>query len=87
MSRSYIFGHDQPGEVVVPEGRLSAGHAVGILVVDCHYPFFPGNVSNAATVDFPVIYELVSGVAWEKLATGDPVALEAIIPGGRNLVR
>ena len=35
-------------------GQLMNGFPVGILQLWAHLPFFPGNVSNAWTYDFPV---------------------------------
>lgn len=44
-----------------------AGEAIGILVLDCFYPFLPGNVANANTFDFPVRYAVVEGATAERL--------------------
>ena len=33
-----------------------AGETIGILVLDCFYPYIPGNVANANTFGFPVRY-------------------------------
>lgn len=44
-----------------------AGETIGILVLDCFYPFLPGNVANANTFDFPVRYAVVEGATAERL--------------------
>lgn len=38
----------------------TAGHAIGIIAVDLVYPKLPGNVANATTFDFPVLYKKVN---------------------------
>lgn len=38
----------------------SAGHPIGIIAVDLVYPKLPGNVANATTYDFPVLYKKVN---------------------------
>ena len=40
-------------------GARNYGIAVGILQLDCSLPFIPGDVDNADTYDFPVIYKVV----------------------------
>lgn len=44
-----------------------AGETVGIMVLDCQYPFVSENVANPTTFDFPVRYCLVKGVTVERL--------------------
>ncbi len=44
-----------------------AGEAIGIMVLDCHYPYLPGNVANATTYDFPVRFIEVQGATAERL--------------------
>ncbi len=44
-----------------------AGETIGILVLDCSYPFIPGNVANATTYDFPVRFAVVDGATNSRL--------------------
>lgn len=44
---------------VVP-ATYTAGHPIGIIAVDLVYPKLPGNVANATTYDFPVLYKKVN---------------------------
>lgn len=44
-----------------------AGETIGIIVLECFYPFLPGNVANATSYAFPVRYALAEGVTGEKL--------------------
>ena len=47
-------------QTVSVTGSYLGGHAVGIIAVDLVYPKLPGNVVNATTFDFPVLYKKVS---------------------------
>lgn len=44
-----------------------AGETIGIIVLDCDYPYIPGNVANATTYNFPVRYAAVSGATSDRL--------------------
>lgn len=52
-----------PGDIyqthAVP-ATYTAGHPIGIIAVDLVYPKLPGNVANATTYDFPVLYKKVN---------------------------
>lgn len=52
-----------PGDIyqthAVP-ATYTSGHPIGIIAVDLVYPKLPGNVANATTYDFPVLYKKVS---------------------------
>ena len=52
-----------PGDLytdISSPGSYLGGHAIGIIAVDLVYPKLPGNVVNATTFDFPVLYKKVS---------------------------
>jgi hypothetical protein len=85
MNPTYIPGPDQP-DFPVRTGAEQAigGCAVGILVLDLRYPLFPGNVANASTWDFPVLYKILKGASKEIL-NGDRSLVDKIIVGGREL--
>ena len=68
-----------------PRGRALAGLPVGILVIDTVHDLVRGNVQHAASFDFPVLYEVVRGVAGAALMSGDPSAAPAIVAGARQL--
>ncbi|MFC1878116.1 aspartate/glutamate racemase family protein, partial [Thermodesulfobacteriota bacterium] len=45
--------------------RISAesyGHTVGIILIDCRCPFIPGDVGNASTYSYPVLYKTIPGL-------------------------
>lgn len=45
----------------------SYGHAIGILVLDIDCPYVPGNVGNARTFSYPVLYQAIRGCAVEQM--------------------
>lgn len=61
-----------------------AGIAIGIIAIDLGYVKLPGNVANATTFDFPVLYEIVS-FEIEDLFEGKAEILEVILDAARNL--
>lgn len=81
----YMVGAGQPDwDISISKGQSVAGHAVGILVLDLQYPYFPGNVANATTFDFPVLYKVLKG-AGDEILNADPSLLAKIIAGGKEL--
>ena len=55
-----------------------AGFKVGILMLETEHVLLPGNVQNATTFPFPVIYEPVIGLSFPQLARGDVAADQLI---------
>lgn len=43
------------------------GEAIGIIVLDAHYPCVPGNVANASSYSFPVRYQKIEGASIDRL--------------------
>ena len=68
----------------VPDLRYVSGHSIGIIAVDLKYPKIPGNVANATTYDFPVLYKKVE-FQIEQLFEGDPIIKETIINAAKEL--
>ena len=63
-----------------------AGETIGIIVLDCGYPYIPGNVANATTYDFPVRYAVAEGADNHRLIfERDPSLLEPFISAARRL--
>ena len=65
----------------------SCGQSVGILLLDAHMPFPPGDVGNASTYRYPVVYRRVSGLATDVCLAGAPEHAEAVAEGARELAR
>lgn len=64
--------------------RDTSGHALGVIAVNLDYPKVPGNVVNASTYDFPVLYEVVY-FEIEQLFAGDPSIKEQVIEAAKKL--
>lgn len=64
--------------------RYTSGQTLGIIAVDLDYPKVPGNVVNATTYDFPVLYEMVS-FEIEQLFAGDPAIKQQVIEAAKKL--
>ena len=85
MDDPYLIGPNQPDrDIHVSKGNVIGGHAIGILVLDLWYPIFPGNVANACTFNFPVLYKVLEGAGVEIL-NADPDILTKVIEGGKEL--
>lgn len=82
------FGPEEgrSGMIYMKKGQVIAGHTVGILLLDVWYPLLPGNVVNASTYNFPVLYKLVKGSSIERLLGYDVTLRDEIINAGRELV-
>ena len=61
------------------------GHAVGILVLEARRPFIPGDVRNAGTYGYPVLYKTVPGLSAADCATGAPRFASAVVEAARAL--
>ena len=62
MTYAYLNGNAQPNErIAMKKGQAIAGAAVGILVLDLWYSLVPGNVANASTFKYPVLYKVLKG--------------------------
>ncbi|WP_314410247.1 aspartate/glutamate racemase family protein [Pseudomonas kuykendallii] len=72
----------------VRPGVESYGHAIGILLIDCSTPFVPGDVGNASTYDYPVLYRTVPDVTLERLIEqGDESLVQNVIDTALELQR
>ncbi len=63
------------------------GHAIGILLLDYRGPFIPGDVGNATSYGYPVLYKLVKGLTFERVKAGDQDVIDDIIEAARELER
>ena len=66
-------------------GQLMNGFPIGILQLWAHLPFFPGNVSNAYTYDFPVKFLEVKGSGIDNILAGDMSLVDNIVAAARQL--
>jgi len=66
-------------------GARNYGIAVGILQLDCSLPFIPGDVDNADTYDFPVLYKVVPGLSTKACLSGAPELARAAVESAIEL--
>ena len=88
MTYARFVGPDQPdGVITMPPGQAVGGAAIGILVLDLWYPLLPGNVANASTYDYPVLYKVMKGTNISMIHAADPALLDHIIAGAQELIQ
>lgn len=69
-------------------GQAIYGHSIGIIMLDCSFPRIPGDIGNATTFDFPVLYKVVKGVPSQKIIDErDEKYLQPFILAARELER
>jgi hypothetical protein len=68
------------------KGQVSAGEAIGILLLDTCVPFIPGDVANATTYSFPVRFQKVEGFTVERALKKDTTVFDDLLCAARSLV-
>lgn len=63
----------------------ACGFTVGILLLDYRGPFVPGDVGNATSYDYPVLYRTVPNATSARVFRGDPELEAAVIEAARAL--
>ena len=78
----------QPSSVARARGGKTVyGAAVGILMLDTRFPRIPGDVGNAGTWPFPVLFRVVRGASPEHVVHRRAEGLlDAFVAAGRELV-
>jgi len=67
-------------------GRNIYGFSIGILMLETKFPRIPGEIGNARTWDFPVLYKVVKGASVASVVTeSDPSLLKPFIDGANEL--
>ena len=88
MRYGFMPGPDQvDAPISIADGQHVAGNAIGIVVLTLSYPLFPGNVANASTYEFPVLFKILPATSIPQILRGDPGLLDQVIEGGRELER
>lgn len=75
--------HDLAGTWKVP-AHYTSGHSIGVIAIDLVYPKLPGNVVNATTFDYPVLYKKVA-FDIEKLFEGASELEQIVVNAAREL--
>lgn len=72
-----VFTASRPG--------ASYGHSVGILLLDYRGPFVPGDVGNASSYDYPVLFRTVPGATSRRVFDGDKALEDDVVEAARAL--
>jgi hypothetical protein len=68
-------------------GQVAYGYSVGIVCLEYFLPFIPGDVGNASTYAFPVMYREVKGATFDAIIVRqDPAMLPLIVEAAEELV-
>jgi hypothetical protein len=69
-------------------GKAIYGARVGILMLEARFPRIPGDMGNAATWPFPVLYKVVTGASPQRVVRERAAGLlEPFLDAARELVR
>jgi Asp/Glu/hydantoin racemase len=72
----------------VKGGKNLYGHSIGILILETRFPRIPGDMGNAMTWDFPVLYRVVKAATPDRVVRkGAKGLLEPFIREARELER
>jgi len=66
-------------------GAVSYGQDIGILMLDCFNPFVPGDVGNAYSYDYPVLYKLVPDLSSPMVHSGGDGAIQQMVAAAVDL--
>ena len=73
--------------MIVRGGKSIYGASVGILMLDARFPRIPGDMGNALTWPFPVLYRIVRGASPERIVRqGAEGMLGPFIDAARDLL-
>ncbi len=71
----------------IQKGQVSAGEAIGILLLETSVPFIPGDVANATTYAFPVRFQKVKGFSVRRALSKDPAVYADLRQAAGDLVQ
>lgn len=67
-------------------GKRIYGHAIGILMLEAQFPRIPGDMGNATTWDFPVLYKVIKSATPDAVVRkGESRLLDLFIAGAVEL--
>lgn len=76
------------GSRIARGGKAIYGAPLGILMLDARFPRIPGDMGNATTWPFPVLYRVVAGATPERVVLdGAAGLLPAFLDAAAELVR
>ena len=78
----------RPHPMIARGGKAVYGAPLGILMLETRFPRIPGDMGNAATWPFPVLYQVVPGASPERVVLeGARGLLPAFLDAAADLVR
>jgi len=69
------FGHTPRMTNIAPGGKSIYGAPLGILMLQARFPRIPGDMGNALTWPFPVLYRVVQGATPERVVLNGAAGL------------
>ncbi len=83
MVYGFMPGPEQVNtQISMAKGAANRRQCHRILVMNDWYPYLPGDVANASTYNFPVLYKILEDIT---SARADPALLALVIEGGKEL--
>src|ERR1700757_428226 len=80
--------HAATMQIIARGGKALYGAPLGILMLEAKFPRIPGDMGNATTWPFPVLYRVVEGASPEKVVLkGAAGLLPDFIAAAKELVR
>src|SRR5438128_1506895 len=80
-------GRGEAGMRIARGGKAVYGAPLGILMLDARFPRIPGDMGNAETWPFPVLYRVVRGATPERVVLeGARGLLPRFLEGAAELV-
>src|ERR1700761_5181867 len=78
---------DAPMTTIATGGKVLYGAPLGILMLEACFPRIPGDMGNATTWPFPVLYRVVKGASPERVVLqGAAGLLDAFLEAADELV-
>lgn len=71
--------------MIVRGGRSFYGFKLGVLILDTRFPRIPGDVGNAETWKFPVIYRVIEGFNARAVIGKEQSCVEKVLDSAREL--
>lgn len=72
--------------MIVKGGSDISGHTIGILMLETAFPRIPGDIGNALTFDFPVLYKIIKTATPRRVVIDRAKELlDLFIEGSRKL--
>ena len=76
-----------PSDNIAKGGKVLYGAPLGILMLEARFARIPGDMGNAETWPFPVLYRVIRGADPERVVrNGAEGLMDAFIEGARDLV-